>query len=238
MNLATADSTIPSWVKNTAKFWGNGQVSDADFIKGIQHLIQKGIITIPQTQVSSNPSNTIPSWVKNTAKWWAAGQVSDSDFIQSIQYLVQNGIISVQNETSTAETPATVPANQEYQVYNNTQYGFSIEYPKGWNLVEHFGASYTIQSIMISPDVNLQLNVGVLKNKNPYAGLTNTEILGDVTSMLRQGCSSTTVQSRGFSCTDPQFFSNATSFHGMQLYGVGMIWTKTFSNGTAIKWPV
>ena len=236
MNLAIADSEIPAWVKNTAKFWGDGQVSDSDFIKGIQYLMQQGIITVPPSPPNLHPSNTIPAWVKNTAKWWGAGQVSDAGFIQSIQYMVQNGIISVQAQIPSTGGPTTIPADPEYQTYNNTKYGFSVEYPKGWNIVERFGAGYTIQSIMISQGTNLQINIGVLKNNNPYAGLTNAEILGDVTSMLRQGCSNTTFQARGFSCTSPQFFSNVTSDHGMQLYGVGMIWTKSFSNGTSIKW--
>ena len=94
--------SIPSWVRNNAKWWASGQVSDADFIKGIQYLAQQGIITVPPTQSTMSPSKTMPVWVKNTAKWWALGQVSDADFIKSIQYLVQNGIISVQTGTTTA----------------------------------------------------------------------------------------------------------------------------------------
>lgn len=87
---------IPVWIKNNAKWWSEGQLTDADFIQGIQYLIQQGIIAVPTTQVSSQSSQGIPAWVKNTAKWWAEGQVEDSDFIKSVQYLVQNGIISTQ----------------------------------------------------------------------------------------------------------------------------------------------
>ncbi len=399
--------SVPSWIKNTAKFWAQGSVSDADFIKGIQYLIQQGIITVPPTQVSANPSQTIPSWVKNTANWWSAGQVSDADFIQSIQYLVQNGMIQV--STATGITTVPQPTNQppktfhnygfsfnypadwtvedkttnknmpnvkihssdsstvitmglvsgekafegltgqvyldtlveyyksscnsnptcsnfnltgsqiipfeggslylvsfnsintdnqgnkimyttadvdlptpygtwvmtaegpssnyasysqqieqiissltfdqastsqqssvttipQYQLYKNDQYGFSLEYPNEWNLVEHLGAAYTIKSVMVSPDNNLQFNFGVLRNNNPYAGITDTEILGDVTGMLRDGCSKATFQSRGFDCTSSQFFTNMSSYHGVPLYGVGMIWTKSFPNGTSLKW--
>lgn len=88
-------SKIPSWVKNNAGWWSQGLVGNDDFIKGIQYLIQQGIIQIPSIQSNSNPSQTIPSWVKNNAGWWANGQVSDDEFIKGMQYLVSNGIIKL-----------------------------------------------------------------------------------------------------------------------------------------------
>src|SRR2546427_555087 len=107
-NAATQVSSynIPSWIKNTAKWWTQGTVTDADFVKGIQYLIQQGVIIVPTTQVSSQSSQTIPSWVKNTAKWWSEDQVGDSDFVHGIQYLVQKGIIVTQNidQSQTAVT--------------------------------------------------------------------------------------------------------------------------------------
>ncbi len=66
---------IPLWVKNTAKWWYQGQVGDSDFVKGIQYLIQQGIIQIP-TQANSTATpgvQQIPTWVRNNAGWWANG---------------------------------------------------------------------------------------------------------------------------------------------------------------------
>ena len=37
---------IPSWVKNNAKWWSEGQFSDSEFVKGIQYMISSGIMTI------------------------------------------------------------------------------------------------------------------------------------------------------------------------------------------------
>jgi|SRR5579864_142116 len=86
---------IPSWIKNNANWWSHGQVGDTDFVKGIQYLIQQGIMQIPSQQSSSVTSGTqpIPSWIKNNAGWWAAGQISDNDFVKGIQWLISNGII-------------------------------------------------------------------------------------------------------------------------------------------------
>lgn len=53
-NNATAQQpAIPVWVKNTAKWWGEGQISDDDFIKALQWLISQGIIVIPNNQQTS-----------------------------------------------------------------------------------------------------------------------------------------------------------------------------------------
>ncbi|MGH2612807.1 MAG: hypothetical protein ACRDFB_07130, partial [Rhabdochlamydiaceae bacterium] len=43
----TPSAVIPSWIKNNAKWWSQGQIGDDQFIKGLQYMIQNGIIQIP-----------------------------------------------------------------------------------------------------------------------------------------------------------------------------------------------
>lgn len=86
---------IPTWIRNTAGWWAEGQIEDADFVSGIQYLINKGIMNIPETQSGSPSSEDIPDWVKNNAGWWATGKIGDSDFVSGIQYLITKGILSV-----------------------------------------------------------------------------------------------------------------------------------------------
>ncbi|HEV2193745.1 MAG TPA: hypothetical protein VGR54_09030 [Nitrosopumilaceae archaeon] len=90
-----ADLQIPSWIKNNAKWWAQGSLTDNDFTKGIQYMIKNGIMKIPQSHSDSSLSQQIPSWVKTNAGWWASGQISDGDFIKGIQYLVNSGVIHV-----------------------------------------------------------------------------------------------------------------------------------------------
>jgi hypothetical protein len=90
-----ADLQIPSWIKNNAKWWAQGSLTDDDFTKGIQYMVQNGIMKIPHTQADSSLSHQIPSWVKTSAGWWANGQISDNDFVKGIQYLANSGIIDV-----------------------------------------------------------------------------------------------------------------------------------------------
>jgi len=37
---------IPSWIKNNAKWWSEGLISDEEFVKGIEFLITNGIINV------------------------------------------------------------------------------------------------------------------------------------------------------------------------------------------------
>ncbi len=43
---ASESNEIPSWIKNNADWWSQGLISDDDFVKGIQYLIEQGIISI------------------------------------------------------------------------------------------------------------------------------------------------------------------------------------------------
>jgi peptidoglycan/xylan/chitin deacetylase (PgdA/CDA1 family) len=92
--LAEGAIVVPSWIKNSAGWWADGQITDDDFTKGIQYLIAQKIIQIPSTS-SSGESQKIPDWIKKSAGWWAEGQISDADFVKGIQYLIGHGIIRV-----------------------------------------------------------------------------------------------------------------------------------------------
>ncbi len=86
---------IPSWIKNTAGWWGGKVIGDSDFVKAIQYLISKGIMQIPHGSSGNSSSQAIPAWIKNNAKWWSEGKISDNDFISGIQYLINSGIVKV-----------------------------------------------------------------------------------------------------------------------------------------------
>jgi hypothetical protein len=94
----TQSTVIPSWIKHNAMWWSQGQIGDDQFIKGLQYLIQHGIMQIPTQSGGSNTTSgnpPIPAWIKTNAGWWASGQISDGDFVKGIQWLISNGIIVV-----------------------------------------------------------------------------------------------------------------------------------------------
>ncbi len=118
--FAQESTSIPNWIKSTAKFWVNGDVSDNEFEKGIQYLAENKIIKISEIQQNSQSIQRVPPWVKNLAGMWVNGTASDDDFTKAIEYLVNVGIITVnvqstqtntQNQT-TIVTPVTTSTNQ------------------------------------------------------------------------------------------------------------------------------
>jgi plastocyanin len=61
VNFAYAES-VPDWVKNTAKFWTEGKISDTEFLNAIKFLIEKNIIQVeakPATKPASNVANVV-----------------------------------------------------------------------------------------------------------------------------------------------------------------------------------
>ncbi|MCH7562099.1 MAG: hypothetical protein IIC67_12215, partial [Thaumarchaeota archaeon] len=47
ITASAADSAIPEWIKNNAKWWSEGSITETDYIKSLEYLIVQGVIQIP-----------------------------------------------------------------------------------------------------------------------------------------------------------------------------------------------
>jgi len=47
ITASAADSVLPDWIKNNAKWWSEGSISDTDYVKSLEYLINNGIIDVP-----------------------------------------------------------------------------------------------------------------------------------------------------------------------------------------------
>ena len=45
-SLAQEDTQIPDWIKNVAEWWANGEISENEFLTGIEYLINNNIISL------------------------------------------------------------------------------------------------------------------------------------------------------------------------------------------------
>mgnify|MGYP003312617647 FL=1 len=43
---APESQEVPSWIKNNAGWWAEGQIDDNTFVSGIQYLVKVGIIIL------------------------------------------------------------------------------------------------------------------------------------------------------------------------------------------------
>jgi peptidoglycan/xylan/chitin deacetylase (PgdA/CDA1 family) len=90
------NNPIPKWIKNTAKWWSEGTISEKEFVVALEFLVKEKIIYLQEIPiVNENKSKEIPLWIKNNAEWWSEGMISDKEFALGIKYFVENGIISV-----------------------------------------------------------------------------------------------------------------------------------------------
>ena len=86
---------IPAWVKLNAQWWSTGQISDNEFLEGVEFLFEKQIVSVPSRDVVSESQWKIPDWIKISAKWWSEDKISDDDFLNIIENLVKRKIISI-----------------------------------------------------------------------------------------------------------------------------------------------
>ncbi|MHB8603164.1 MAG: hypothetical protein ACYC6W_11495 [Nitrosotalea sp.] len=85
---------IPFWVKDNARKWHDGTITNAEFSKDIQYFIARGLVTTNKQIKPTGTFEHIPSWQKEVAGWWSQGIVSDYDYVNSIQFLLDEKIIS------------------------------------------------------------------------------------------------------------------------------------------------
>ena len=97
--ISYAQSTqqmIPDWVRHNAKWWSLTQISDQDFAKGLEYLINQGIIVIPEnTQAEGAPEKQLAGWLRKDAGWWSQGLLTDDEFLKSIQWMINNEFIKI-----------------------------------------------------------------------------------------------------------------------------------------------
>ena len=111
-NSSAQDAQIPGWIKNVAGWWASGDISENEFLTGIEYLINNNFLgsfgsvycnsSFDQTTSSAE---MIPSWIKNNAGWWADDKIDDIDFINGLQYLIQHKIIKIDNKKILGKVP-------------------------------------------------------------------------------------------------------------------------------------
>ncbi len=86
---------IPDWIRNDVDWWSTGEISDLEFLKDIDYLFKKQIISTPSRDVIDESQWQIPTWVKNSAGWLLDEKISDNEFLNMIENLVKRKIIKI-----------------------------------------------------------------------------------------------------------------------------------------------
>ena len=126
-SLAQEDAQIPDWIKNVAGWWANGEISENEFLAGIEYLINNNIIlldfipcSIKTESQTISSAKLVPDWVKNNAKWWSEDLIEDTDFVNGIEYLIKKQIISIDNKNILGNVPLEdVTFSSSWQINKN-----------------------------------------------------------------------------------------------------------------------
>jgi len=103
---------IPIWIKNNAGWWANHQITDSEFVSGIQYLINHGVMKIPKSSHEmTSETKEIPSWVKDNAGRWADDMISDMEFVSGVQHLITNDFVKL--DVSHCNSSISIRANFE-----------------------------------------------------------------------------------------------------------------------------
>jgi hypothetical protein len=87
---------IPYWLKHTTSFWVADQMSDSEYTKTLQYLLENEIMHIPYSKQTKNDlANEIPVWIKTASQKWITGQLSDDEFSIGIQWMLERGLIQI-----------------------------------------------------------------------------------------------------------------------------------------------
>ncbi len=86
---------IPQWFKTNVEWWNSNQISDSEFLKGIDFLFEKQIASVSNRDKIAESEQFIPSWVKIYSQLWYDEKITDDDFLQGIEWMVSKGIIRI-----------------------------------------------------------------------------------------------------------------------------------------------
>jgi len=110
-NSSAQDAQIPNWIKNVAGWWATGEISENEFVTGIEYLINNNIILLDfvpcnyKIQSQYGDTKSVPDWIKNNANWWSDNLIDDTDFINGLQYLIEHKIIKIDNKKILGKVP-------------------------------------------------------------------------------------------------------------------------------------
>ena len=51
-NVSAEEVLLPSWIKNSAVWWGQDKISDQDFIYALQYLVENKLLAIPKPEIT------------------------------------------------------------------------------------------------------------------------------------------------------------------------------------------
>jgi len=117
------DKQIPDWIKSVAGWWANDEISENEFLTGIEYLINNNIISLSHIQcgtLGTSSTEDVPNWLKNTAGWWSEDLIAEIEFVNALEYLIKKQIIIIDNKKILGDTSIDrVIFSSEWEIFKN-----------------------------------------------------------------------------------------------------------------------
>jgi len=127
------ESYIPSWIKNIAGWWSQGQTSDSDFLQAIQYLINKNILHVGSQNSQLNMTGSSPDLQKTQLSQRLTDLQSRYDALQARYNLLLQQVRSITTtsspsggNTASISAVAVRPVIESDGFFETTKYQGSI----------------------------------------------------------------------------------------------------------------
>lgn len=118
-------NSIPNWIKNTAKWWSEGQTNDTDFLSAMQYLIDQNILHASKSSQTANQNNTLSQKMYDLQTRYNTLEIKYNELLKQVQNMPENQDNSKKYSDSIAAV-AVYPIIQSDGFFQTTSYNGTI----------------------------------------------------------------------------------------------------------------
>lgn len=118
-------NSIPNWIKNTAKWWSEGQTNDTDFLSAMQYLIDQNILHASKSSQTANQNNTMSQKMYDLQTRYNTLEIKYNELLKQVQNMPENQDNSKKYSDSIAAV-AVYPIIQSDGFFQTTSYNGTI----------------------------------------------------------------------------------------------------------------
>lgn len=122
-NSTPPANSIPNWIKNTAKWWAEGQTNDSDFLSAMQYLIDQNVLHPKSSQIT-NQNNTTQK-IEDLQTRYNSLEIKYNELLKQVQNMPENQDNSKKYTESIAAV-AVYPVIQSDGFFQTTSYNGTI----------------------------------------------------------------------------------------------------------------
>ena len=118
-------NSIPSWIKNTAKWWSEGQTNDTDFLNAMQYLIDQNILHTSKSSQIENQTSAAQK-IDDLQTRYNSLEIKYNELLKQIQNMPENQVTNSKKYTGSISAVAVYPIIQSDGFFQTTSYNGTI----------------------------------------------------------------------------------------------------------------